>query len=94
MGSDGIHSLVPFDDDSALCYRSWRRSYWLMPKSQAEWDARVQDDPPQVDHDCVTWDQGLRGLPRRLFELHAAYGDGLAGDVPPISGSAVIGTCV
>lgn len=80
----GIHPLVPFDDDSALCYRSWRRAYSLMPKSQAEWKARAQDDPPQVDHEGATWDQGLRGLPRRLFELHAVDGDGLSGDVPPM----------
>lgn len=80
----GIQPLVPFDNDGAACYRSWRRAYSLMPKSRSEWDARVQNDPPLVDHDGATWDQGLRGLPRRLFELHAADGDVVAGDLHPL----------
>ncbi|MBX3393164.1 MAG: hypothetical protein KF787_11005 [Phycisphaeraceae bacterium] len=55
-----------------------------MPKSQSEWDARVQDDPPLVDHDGATWDQGLRGLSRQLFLLHAVEGDGIAEEVHPL----------
>lgn len=80
----GIHPLLPFKDECSPCYHSWRHAYSLMPKSQGEWDARVQDDPPLVDHDGATWDQGLRGLPRRLFELHAADGDGIEGDLHPV----------
>lgn len=80
----GIQPLVPFDNDGAACYRSWTRAYSLMPKSQSEWDARVHNDPPLVDHDGATWDQGLRGLPRRLFAMHAMDGDGVAGDVHPL----------
>ena len=78
----GIQPLVPSDDLNAPCYRSWRRAYALMPKSQSEWDARVRNDPPLVDHDGATWDEGLRGLSRRLFVLHAVEGNGVAGDVP------------
>jgi hypothetical protein len=80
----GIQPLVRFDDLNAPCYRSWRRAYALMPKSQSEWDARVRNDPPLVDHDGATWDQGLRGLSRRLFVLHAVEGDGVASDVHPL----------
>jgi hypothetical protein len=80
----GIQPLVPHDDGSAPCYRSWRRAYALMPKSQTECDVRVQSEPPLVDHHGATWDQGLRGLSRRLFEMYAADGNGVASDVHPV----------
>jgi hypothetical protein len=40
-----------------------------MPKSRAEWENRVANNPPHVDHDGAVWDEGLEGLSRRLFFL-------------------------
>ena len=57
-------------------WRVWRRAYRLMPKSQAEWERRVANNPPQVDHNGAVWDEGLEGLPRRLFFLCAVVCDG------------------
>ncbi len=77
------YSLPPLDDEVGRCYRSWKVAYTMMPKSRREWDARVGDDPPLVDGDGPTWDQGLRGLARRLFDMHEWEGRGVASDVHP-----------
>lgn len=74
-------------DENAPRYGSWKRAYALMPKSQSEWDARAANDPPRVDHDGVLFDEGLRGLSRRLFELFAVEGEGIASNVHPLRGA-------
>jgi hypothetical protein len=71
-------------DEDLSCYLSWRRAYALMPKSQREWDEREKGDPPEVDHDGMREDQGLRGLPRRLHMLHAVEGHGIPDDTHPL----------
>ena len=76
----------PYTDENTSRYDSWRRAYALMPKSQREWDERVTRDPPFADYDGVEWDQGLRGLSRRLYALHTAEGRGIADDVHPLRG--------
>jgi hypothetical protein len=56
--------------------RDWRRAYRLMPKSHAEWECRVANNPPHIDHEGAVWDEGLEGLSRRLFFLCAAVCEG------------------
>ncbi|MFO0834506.1 MAG: hypothetical protein U0638_06015 [Phycisphaerales bacterium] len=81
------HVRPETDDENVPRYDSWKRAYALMPKSQSEWDARATVDPPHVDYDGALFDLGLRGLSRRLFELFAAEGEGIASDLHPLRGA-------